>query len=154
MAYLNLVDLKAAAPQLRISADSRPNEAQVQAIIDQVSAELDVRMKNIGFETPISVATSPLSYRILQNIATREVLSQTLEMQYAGVSNPDGYGATRFHEQFMEKLNQLLDPNDPFTLPDAINVNVQEKLVGETGGISAMIGIDDDDYRLTRNMGF
>jgi len=151
MAYATLEDVRSSAPQLRLSDSSRPSRAEVEQIIQRVEAELNGVLKSIGFITPV---TTPVSISILKSMVVNEVIAQTLEQQYVGVGDPRGFGSDIMHRRYQDRIKALLDPNDPFTLPDALELDVQVKLVGETSSIVASIGDEDDDFRMTRDMIF
>ena len=149
--YATVDKLKEAAPQLRISANSRPTEDEVQEILDEVEADLDIQLANLGYTTPI---TGPLSLRILRHMVVQETISRTIISQAAGVRNPDDLGAKRAHEQYQSRLDALINPDNPFALPDADSENIQTKLDISSGfeGIS-----DPDNFpsaRITRTKVF
>jgi hypothetical protein len=149
--YVTLAQVKAAAPQLKFSGTSRPTEVEVADIITRIEAELDGVISSLGFETPV---TGTVSLMIVKQMILDEVISQAIVQQTVGVVDPNNFGAKTLHDRYKEKIKALLDPNDPFTLPDAIKLDVQEKLLGETGSIAAEIGVRDEDYRMTRNERF
>lgn len=66
MSYCTAADIGVML-QLSYSASSQPTQTQVEAIIDQVSAEIDLRLKTAGVSLPITDATL-LSYLKEQNI--------------------------------------------------------------------------------------
>jgi hypothetical protein len=151
MAYIDLDFLKAAAPQLRLSAQSRPSESEVLKIIARVEAEVDGIIKSLGFAIPV---TGTNSLEIVRSMVADEVIARTLEQQYVGVADPRGFGSDLMHQRYRERIKALLDPNDPFTLPDAVTIDVQGKLESEASSISADIGIEDANFRMTRDMVF
>jgi hypothetical protein len=151
MPYIDLEDVRSAAPQLRLSAQSRPSETEVRQIIGRVESELEGVLQSLGFTIPI---TGTNSIQIVKSMLVNEVVAQTLENQYVGVGDPRNFGSDIMHRRYADRVKQLLDPNDPFTLPDAPRGDLQEKLASETSSIAADIGIEDADFRMTRDMVF
>jgi hypothetical protein len=153
--YVTINDVRNAAPQFRFGQNSRPGEAEINLIIQRVEASVDITFKSLGFETPI---TGPGSLLIVRKMVIDEVLAQTIEQQYAGVHDPKTFGSELFHQRYIDAVKALVDPNDPFTLPDAVKLDVQAKLEGELASLlsydPASFGILDDDERITRDQVF
>lgn len=66
MAYCTAADIGVIL-QLTYSTTSQPTQVQVEAIIDQVAAEIDLRLQTAGLSLPVSDATT-LQYLKTQNI--------------------------------------------------------------------------------------
>jgi hypothetical protein len=99
-------------------------------LIDAVEAELNSALASIGYRIPV---VEPISKRILRDMVSQEVASRVLHAQVLGVRDADELGARRAHALYMERLQALVDPNNPFTLPDATVNDRADKLVAEIG---------------------
>ncbi len=153
MAYATLEDVRGKIPQIRIDATSRPNEVDVQEILDYTETSLDVMLQNLGYSVPVNSATSPRSVRILRDIVASEVASQTIKAQVAGVRNPDDLGAKVLHDTYIEHIKQLIDPKHPFALPDAEASNVDTKVEGDVSSLGMSAGFNEEST-ITRNQIF
>ena len=150
--YATVDQVRSRLPQVKINASSRPSETEVQDFIDQVSAELDVALANVSFTVPI---TSPLSLSIVRDMVVNEVASKVLNSQFGGVRNPDDLGAMNFHGAYVEKFRALMNPNHPFTLPDAERSDPVLKNEAEMSSVySGSFAVDDDYRTVTRNQVF
>lgn len=151
MAYAAIEDVTGALPQLRISATSRPDETRVEAIIEEVEAEVNASIATLGFTTPVTASNS---VRILKQIVLFEVTARILYEQHAGIRNPDELGAKRAHELYVDRMKRIMDPDDPFTLPDAISDDTAAKISAELGSAASEIGSADEYQRITRDQVF
>jgi len=152
MAYASVDQVRSRLPQVKITENSRPSESEVQDFINQVSAELDVALHNISFVVPI---TAPLSLSIVRDMVVNEVPGKVLNSQFGGIRNPDDLGAINFHAAYLEKFRALMNPNHPFTLPDAEPTNAVLKNEAEMTSLFEGSYAVDDNYRtVTRNQVF
>lgn len=143
MAYTTLADIQRTIPQVKIDQKSRPTDTEVESMIGQVEAELNVIVSSVGFVVPV---TGTSSIAILRGMVASEVASRVLITQFAGIRNPDDLGADRFHNAYAEKIRALVDPNNPFTLPDATIQDIAQKL---TAGVSSIFtGYQSDEDRV------
>jgi len=75
MAYCTWQDVSAKMQEIEISADSNPNITEVNGFIDEVSADMDVRMQSVGIDVPVTLADKLLVIRpIAVNGSKAEVL--------------------------------------------------------------------------------
>lgn len=107
-------------------------------------------VSGLGFTTPV---TGTLSLKILRDMVVKEVSSRVIIEQVAGTRDPNDLGADRLHGIFMEMFKQLMDPNHPFTLPDADKVEYDEKMAGAIEGLGLTSGFNDE-VRVTRDQEF
>lgn len=148
--YVTVQNIKDALPQLRITASSKPTEAQVGEIIDVVESYVDASVAGLGFLTPV---TATLSKKILRDMVTKEVSSRVIVEQVAGIRDPKELGSDTLHGIYVQMLKLLMDPNDPFTLPDAEKANYDEKVAGAIEGLGMTSGFIDE-VRITRDQEF
>ena len=106
----------AEAPQLTITATSKPNTTQAQALLDKINARVDSFLNGAGYRVPI---TGPQSVTILKEIVISGAIAQILKAMYFGIRNPDEIGANQAWREFQDRLKAIADPNDPTRLPDA-----------------------------------
>ena len=149
--YASLDDLKSTIPQVRISSTSRPSEDEAQAILDSVEDELNVQLANLGYTVPI---TGPSSKRMVKYMVLQETASRVIIEQLAGVRDPNELGAGVMHKQYQDRLDALIDPDNPYSLIDANNGgNLQEK-VNVVSGFEGSVDRDFGDPRITRTKVF
>lgn len=148
--YVTVQNVKDSLPQLRINATSKPTESQVDDIIDVIESTLDSGLQGLGFTIPVSAT---LSKKILKDMVIKEVSSRVIIEQVAGTRDPDDLGANRLHGIYAEMFRQLMDPNHPFTLPDAEKLEYDDKMAGAVEGLGLTSGFIDE-VRVTRDQEF
>jgi hypothetical protein len=149
VAYATVDDIKNKVPQLRISSTSRPTEAEAAALIEQYESRVNAALTTLGYEIPV---VGKLSVQILRNMVCKAVIADVLESQAYGIRDPNELGAGRARAEYDNQMRALLDPKDPFELPDATKTDVQDKL----GSIASSIVSDVDfgDPTVTRDQVF
>lgn len=120
MAYVTLVDVKAAAPQIEFSGFTRPTEDDVNRWIAEVEGGLNAQLVNLGYVLPFNTTDNPLSIAILRDMVVHAVIARVLTARLWGVSdNVDGSGWKTAQAYYDQRLTWLIDPTHPFELPDA-----------------------------------
>jgi hypothetical protein len=116
MPYITVGDVVAAAPGIEITAQSRPNLAQVNTFITDREREVNASLA-AQFQTPI---TGPLSLAKVRRIVTHLVLADVLRAKAYGKTNPRDIGADTAEKEGRTLIDRILDPGDDYTLEDAI----------------------------------
>lgn len=113
MAYVALLDVRAALPQLRLGPTDKPNEGQVGEFVEQVEAYVNSALKGIGYTVPIVSADAQ---PIVRELVLHGVISRVIRAMNLGVRDPEQTGAAASERSFDRLLGRLLDPRDPLTL--------------------------------------
>lgn len=119
MPYIVLSDVKDAAPQLFNGSANPPSDPQINRAIADIDRLINANLTSIGYQLPIDPNVSPLAFAILQDIEKHGVIGRLINARSFGVDDPTKYGATAALKSFSDRLRQLANPDDPFTLPDA-----------------------------------
>ncbi len=151
MPYATLQDVKDAAPQLRITQTSKPDEADAQRIVTSVNDEVDGVCSGLGYTVPV---TGTKSVAILKDIVVKGSIAKLLKAMFYGVRNPDEVGANGAWKEYRAALQALIDPDDPLTLPDA-QQNQQAAKVAKELYASALEPVEDEElFKPTRDQEF
>jgi hypothetical protein len=152
--YASVSDIRNFLPQLQINAQSRPTESEVVELIESYSEELDGVLKSLGYTVPMTDVLSPMSVRLAKQMIKERVSADVLRIQLAGIRDADSLGAKAFESSWNAKMKRLADPDDPFTFPDAVATERQEKMDVTA---ASMVSEDPDFYDdavITRNQVF
>jgi hypothetical protein len=117
MPYATLDDVRNLAPQIPISATSKPSDAQVDGFIASLERIVNASLANLGYVVPV---TADESVAILRDMVSQGALARTLRARAIGTRNPaDDQGAADAQKEFDTRLKALGSSRDPFELPDA-----------------------------------
>lgn len=149
--YATLADVLDAAPKLVIGPATKPSVEDAQAIVDGVNAYVNSIVSGLGYNTPIRKSESPESFIILRDIVVQGAMARILRAMFYGIRDPDEVGANDAYREFVTKIKQLTNPNDPFALPDA----PQNEQVGKVTSELESSALDPDNFigwipRMTR----
>ncbi len=131
MAYATLEEVLAQAPQIKITAVSKPNTDEAQKILDSVEAYVNAVLKGLGYQPPIILSDSPKAAAILKDIVIQGSLAKIMKSMFYGVRNPNDVGANDLWREFQQKLAALSNQNDPMVLEDAVLTGVAVHAVSE-----------------------
>ena len=142
MAYASTQDIRDRAPQIQITDSSKPNQETVDAWLDDVHQTLDAALRNAGYITPV---TGPASVLILRDMVVHKMISLILRARLYGIGDVNASGANEAQKFYDSRLAWLIDPTDPFVLPDA---DLDPEVPGSPGGRGAWsFGfVPDEDY--------
>jgi hypothetical protein len=148
--YCLIADVNALVPQALFTATSRPTDAQVIVMIDQVAQRMDASMSNVGYVVPVVTGTKALGL-LREACAWGTVgLAQLSRGTQASVGLGDRFAPAGdvsknvWTRMFDEWLKKLLDPQDPFELPDAARTNEQIQKQPDQVLRSFVQGVTDD----------
>lgn len=104
MGYTTIVDVQALRPQHLITTTSKPNIAQVEQMIENLSAQADAHICNLGFIVPI---TGTASLKYLRSMLTFGVAGLIEDTQRAGIASDSTAVRSNLwtiYEQMLEAL--------------------------------------------------
>lgn len=116
MAYAQVSDVAALAPQITIDGTTKPNTAMVQVMIAHAERDLDAALTNLGYVTPV---TAPVSVSILRDKIAHAVLARLIRSRAFGVTDPAEQGANDAERVYRDWLRAIADSRSPVELPDA-----------------------------------
>jgi hypothetical protein len=154
VAYVTLEEVLDQAPQLRISATSKPNTTDAAKIVANVEAQVDAVLKGLGYTIPINATESPKAYFLVKDIVIQGAIAKLLKSMFYGVRNPNDVGANDAWREFTGKLQQLTNQSDPFVLEDAEQDNVAVHAVSELDSNISDVTDETDAWRPTRDQVF
>jgi hypothetical protein len=160
MPYASLADVLALAPQLtmQITGTSRPSAAQVDGFIDDIEAEVESALINMGYVVPV---TGTRSLKTLRVIVSYGALARVLNARAFSIGKPSDQGAVDAQQTYRWYLGKLADPHDlTIELNDAVRTD--RKVLKDKSDVAlgmATDGVGDDDYdptapTVTRNQRF
>jgi hypothetical protein len=147
--YCTLGDVNALVSQVPFTATSKPNEAQVTALIESVAKRIDGSIFNVGYVVPIIAGVNSLA--LLREACAWGAAGLAQQIRDTGVTvsvNASGREMKNIWLQlFDDWLKRLSDAHDRFELPDAPRTNDQLLKQPESVLRSMAQGlIDDDNY--------
>jgi hypothetical protein len=122
MPYATLQDVKVLAPNVMINAQSKPSSGTVAEWLGDTDRLVDAILKGIGYETPITGATS---LSIVRQIVAHMVMARVMRSR----PNPEVDPET-FQRWANDIIGRIKSPSDPLTLGDAVAVDVVLKDAG------------------------
>lgn len=152
MAYAQVSDVIAIAPQIDVTASTKPSTAQVQTMITDLERDLNAALTNLGYSTPV---TGTVSVQILRDKVAHGVLARVIRSRSYGATNPDDQGAKDADRVYNCFLKALADPHDPMELPDATRTSDQiekDRLDSNSSFISTIDEADrpTDEYTMSK----
>lgn len=149
MPYTQVSDVKGLIPYVPINAQSQPNEGDVATWIGDVERALNVILKNLGFEVPV---TGPDAVKVLRDNVAHAIAARVLRSRPNPESDPENF--QRRYDAFVKALG---DSRDNFDLPDDA-VRVEAVVVKDSGRIlrtsARAISDLDDEPRVSRDQVF
>lgn len=144
-AYCTTADVNGYAPQVPFSATSRPTLTQLQTFVDDGARVIDATLSNVGYVTPI---TGTVAIAECKKANAWYALGIAQQVRDTGVtiatSDKVTPGKNIWTRMFEEWLARLVDPANPFELPDAPRNN--EELLKQPDQVlrSMAQGLTDD----------
>jgi hypothetical protein len=154
MPYVTLEEVLDQAPQLKISATSKPNTTDAAKIVTATENYVNSVLKGLGYTTPIDMVVSPKSFAILQDIVIQGVIAKILKSMFYGVRNPEDVGANGAWREFTNRLAALSNQSDPSILEDAIGPDVAVHAVSELDSNISYDITETEMWRPTRDQIF
>lgn len=145
--YCTLDDVNQLVPQAPYSDTSKPNQAVVLKLIDQVANLMDASMANIGYVTPVVSGTVSLEMlRLACAMGTVGLCQQIRDTGVRTAVTDSGATVTNiWTQQFDAWIKRLISPEDPFELPDAPRTTQQLQKQGDLLVRSFVQSIPADD---------
>jgi hypothetical protein len=119
MPYAGIQDVRDLAPYVRIDQNSQPAEGTVLKWITETETLVDATLKGIGYEVPITGASSRA---ITRDIVANLVMARVMRGRPNPESDPEA-----FRRAGDDILKRLRDPNDPLEFVDAVMVDTTVK---------------------------
>jgi hypothetical protein len=154
VAYVTLEQVLRQAPQVKISATSKPNTQEAAEIVAAVEAYVNSVLKGLGYVTPLDGTTSPKAVGIVKDIIIQGSIARILKAMFYGVRNPNDVGANDAFNEFKLKLAQLSNQSDPMVLEDAVLTGVAVHAVAELDSNISDFVLEDEMFRPTRDQVF
>ena len=151
MPYATLQQVLEAAPQLKISATSKPSTSDAETLVSSVNDHVNSVLKGLGYVVPV---TGAQSIAILKDIVIQGSVAKILKAMFYGIRSPQDVGANDAWREFTTKLQSLSNQSDPFVLPDADITGVAEHVRAELDSNIGDIDQTDDFFRATRDQVF
>jgi hypothetical protein len=146
--YATTADVNALAPQALFSATSRPSLTQVQLFVDDGTNVINATLANIGYVTPITGTIALAECKKANAWYALGIAQQVRDTAVATATSDKGTpGKNIWTRMFEEWLARLVDPRNPFELPDAPRNNEQLEKQPDQVLRSMAQGLSDDaDY--------
>ncbi len=117
MAYATLDDVQRRMPQFTLSAITKPNSETSQIFLDDVHAEFEAAMENLGYRLPI---TGSRALAQSKEIVCQGTIAKILYARAAALGTDVAVkSADRAQKQYDDTLKKLGDPESPVELTDA-----------------------------------
>ncbi len=151
--YAQVSDVRALAPQIGISASTKPSEGDTQTFLNTVESELNAILTNLGYSTPVA-ASATESRIILKDLAAQGALAKVLRARAFGADASLLDAAKVAESAYRGTLKALNSSSDPFVLPDATTTSLAVSKTPDARGDSfaneEFDDIDEDNPRVTR----
>ena len=134
--YLDKVDVETELG-VEFTDSTRPSSAQAEHVIEDIEAEVSGWLNIMGVSTPVSISTSPISFKIIRQWVLWGAASRCQDI-YTGNTLDQNPKAAMYWERYIQCLNQYMDK--PELLSDATLLTSEEDI-----DIS-FIDEDDDSY--------
>jgi hypothetical protein len=135
MPYATLDDVQRRMPQFTLLPTSKPNTDTSQVFLDDVHAQFDAALLNLGYAVPITGARSLAQCK---EIVSQGTICKILYARAAAVGTDVAVqSAERACEQYSTALKLLADPDSPIELTDAERTDaaVQKPVGGQPMGL-------------------
>lgn len=154
--YAQVSDVRTAAPNVPITASTKPSEQDVQTFLTQLEAELNAILGNLGYVTPVA-STATESRAILKDLVVTGGLARVMRARALGTDVSLLEAAKQLEKSYRDRIAALKASDDPFELPDAEQTNGVIKAPADRLQSHADEAFDDFDVdapRVTRAQGF
>lgn len=101
------------------TATSSPSESEVEGFIIAIEAEMNATVKGLGFNVPITQATSPGSFAQLRDIATWGAAAMTLDALKSFSSSEEDERVRRWQKTYETRMSAIVS-NGGDLLYDAV----------------------------------
>lgn len=148
-AYATTNDVNAYVPQAPFSATSRPTLTQLQTFVDDGQRVIDATLGNVGYVTPITGTVALAECKKANAWYALGIAQQARDTGVTTATSDRGGAPSKniWTRMFEEWLARLVDPQNPFELPDAPRNNEQlEKQPDQVLRSMAQGLTDDADY--------
>lgn len=127
MAYCTISDVNALVPQSPYTATTAPTQAQVEGYISQISNRIDATLYNLGYVTPVTASATPQTgppyipdpLSVVKEACAWGSLGLASQSRITSVSPDSAVGLSVWTKMFNDWIKALLDPKNPFELPNA-----------------------------------
>ena len=154
MAYITLEEVLDRAPQIKITATSKPNTTEASKLVVDVEAQVNAVLKGLGYVIPLDPTTSPKSIVVVKDIIAQGAIAKILKAMFYGVRNPNDVGANDAWREFTSKISQLRDQSDPLILEDAEQGDFAVHSVAELDSNISDEEFEEEIFRPTRHQVF
>lgn len=139
--YCTINDVNALVPQSPFTAQTVPNQTQVEAFIASVSLRIDATLNNIGYVTP--VVSGPKAVALLREACAWAVLGLSSQARLTAVAPDQSMGTSVWTKMYDRWIDELASNRNPFELPDAPRTGLAViKPIGEAQADSTRNSID------------
>ena len=115
--YLTPEDVSRRIPQVVISANSVPNEAQVAEMILDVEREGNAKLST-RYEVPIDPVTSPVAWGFVRDQLSNCLAARVLRAMHTGINDGAMSGVREFQRLCEAFHADLLDDMDAVPIPE------------------------------------
>lgn len=130
MSYCSITDVNNLVPQSPFTPTTTPTQAQVEALITQVSLRTDATLFNIGYITPVVTGVKALS--LLREAISWGALGLAMQTRVTAIAPDQAVGLSVWTRMYDQWIKALADNTNPFELPDAPrNAKAVVKPLGE-----------------------
>ncbi len=148
--YCTLEDVNNLVVQQPFTPLSKPSDTQVQALIAAVATLIDA---NIGTIYQVPVVAGPLALQLLRDLNAWGAAGRAQEARQTAATPELAGTKSVWTKKFEEWLEMLVDPTDPFILPDAPrNPDFVEKVASQITD-SNVLSYPDDESNDDDNIG-
>lgn len=113
MPYAVVADIRKLLPQISITPTSKPLEADVTTWLDEAEKELNLILRNLGYDTPVTDATDLVTVR---DMVTHKVGARVLRAKVFGIGDVNTSGAKDLDAFYDVRIKWLGDDKHPFEL--------------------------------------
>ena len=125
--YVTLDDIRARFPQLSLTDLSKPTSAEVESWIDEVEAQLNAMLSNLGYTVPISNETDIL---ILKDRVVSKIGGRVLKARLFGIGDITQSGSREAEQEYEKWLMALADPRSPVELTGSVRTRSERIKAG------------------------
>ncbi len=144
MAYATLVDVQQRMPQFVLTATTKPSLADAQVFLDDIDAEVESALLNMGYQLPI---TGTKALKQVRAIVCQGTIAQILFARAGAVGTEAAVqSAHRAQDMHDDALKALHNPRDPRELTDAARTGDE---IVKPGGELRAFSPDEDDVNQT-----
>jgi hypothetical protein len=154
VAYVTLEEVLDQAPQLKISATSKPNTTDAAKVVTATEAYINSVLKGLGYTVPLDPVVSPKAVATIKDIVIQGAIAKILKSMFYGVRNPEDVGANSAWREFTSRIASLSNQSDPYILEDAVGPDVAVHAVSELDSNISYDMTETEMWRPTRDQIF